>query len=68
MTRDGLKATPEPTHFDELLASLEFAATNGESEWPNVAHLSAAVSLKRIADIAEAWARGSFNYEPGNQP
>lgn len=38
------------TDFDKLLASLEPAATCGESEWGNVAALSAAVSLKRIAD------------------
>lgn len=38
------------TDFDKLLASLEPAATRGESEWVNVAQLSAAVSLKRIAD------------------
>ena len=38
------------TDFDDLLAKLEPAATKGESEWPNVAQFSMAVSLKRIAD------------------
>lgn len=44
----------EPTDFDKLLASLEPAATRGESEWSNVAMLSAAVSLKRIADVLDS--------------
>lgn len=26
--------------------------------------LSQAISLKRVADVAEAWARGAFNYVP----
>lgn len=43
------------TDFDKLLASLEPAATRGESEWANVALLSAAVSLKRIADALDAF-------------
>ena len=55
------------TDFDKLLASLEPAATRGESEWTNVASLSAAVSLKRIADVMEATARGSFNYCPPSE-
>lgn len=46
-----MSVTPEqPTDFDKLLANLEPAAIKGESEWANVALLSAAVSLKRIAD------------------
>lgn len=48
----------EPTDFDKLLASLEPAATKGESEWSNVAHLSIAISLKRIADTLDGTASG----------
>lgn len=30
--------------------------------------LSKAISLKRLADVAEAWAQGSFNYPHGREP
>jgi hypothetical protein len=43
----------------EALADAD--ARNAPSE---LYQASIAVSLKRIADIAEAWAAGTFNYSP----
>ena len=55
------------TDFNDLLAKLEPAAVKGTSEWPEVAQFSMAVSLKRIADVLENWAEGSFNYAKGRK-
>jgi hypothetical protein len=30
--------------------------------------LSKAISLKRLVDVAEAWAQGAFNYPHGREP
>lgn len=49
-------------------AALEVLRNPSTSSVANALELSTAISLKRIADIAETWARGSFNYDPALTP
>jgi len=53
----------------KALASLiEPAAIEALRDWEGHIRLSRAISLKRLADVAEAWGKANFLYEPPAPP
>ena len=63
---DALSSTAYATEQILLVLAAAYVAGAGAA-FGRVIPISIAISLKRIADVMEAWAAGSFNYSRGEQ-